>query len=98
MQQAGFQQIDQASDREPEQRENDDPRQQLIGLHQIAGLQHEGADAEFGAGHLGQPRRRANCLLFIEGEKGPRIGTLLFDTGWLPGSSGTGTDLEVPGG
>ena len=53
VQQASFQQIDQPSDREAEQRQDDDARQQLIGLHQIAGLQHEGADAEFGAYHLG---------------------------------------------
>ena len=38
--------------RQPEQRQDHDAGQQLIGLHQIAGLQHEGADAELGADHF----------------------------------------------
>src|SRR4051794_1908444 len=42
MQQPRFQEVDRLPDREPEQGEDDDARQQLVGLHQIAGLQHEG--------------------------------------------------------
>jgi SAM-dependent methyltransferase len=38
VQQPRFQPIDQPPDRQPEQRENDDASQKLIGLHEIAGL------------------------------------------------------------
>ena len=69
MQQAGFQQIDQPPDCQPEQRQDDDACEQLIGLHQVAGLQHEGADAEFGADHFRADQGGAlNYLFFIEGK------------------------------
>src|SRR6185437_3775585 len=53
VQQPRFEPVDQLADREPEQRQDDDAGQKLVGLHQIAGLQYESADAEFGADHFG---------------------------------------------
>src|SRR4030088_1213297 len=53
MQQPRLQQIDQLPHRKPEQRQDDDAGEQLIGLHQIAGLQDKSADAVFGADHFG---------------------------------------------
>ena len=53
VQQPRLQQVDQLADNKPEHAEDHHARQQLIGLHEIAGLQHEGADAELGADHLG---------------------------------------------
>jgi hypothetical protein len=45
-------------DQETEQRQRQDSGEKLIRAHEIARLQHEGADAFFGPDHFGRMQRR----------------------------------------
>ncbi|MEY9391195.1 hypothetical protein ABIF65_009576 [Bradyrhizobium japonicum] len=53
VQQPRLQPADHLPHHEPEHRQDHHAREQLIRLHQIAGLKHEGADTVLGADHFG---------------------------------------------